>query len=187
MDAREVLALVEAFEPSGDGESEKSRELIRMLLEHAPDPFSRNRFTPGHITCSAAILGPDYARVLIIHHNRLDRWLLPGGHVEDSDARIWDAGRREAIEETGVSLVPSSEPRLVGVDVHAIPSRRQEPLHLHHDLIFAFQAISEHCGPSAEVRQVLWCPLDEWERYSVPISIRRAVARAAGLGGVTPL
>ena len=180
IEARAVAALVEAFCPDGDGEAEKSRDLIRMLLDHAPHPFSRSTFTTGHITCTAAVLDPARSRVLLIHHRRLDRWLLPGGHVEPEDACIWDAARREAFEETGVLLADSSQPRLVGVDVHGIPPKRGEPLHLHHDLIFAFQALSDHCRATEEVREVLWCPLDDFDAYQLPGSIRRAVFRATG-------
>src|SRR5580698_8081277 len=94
----EALALVRAFDASP--EEEKSRELILALLEHTPDPFSRDQFHPGHITCTALVLHPDGQRILLVHHHRLRRWLLPGGHVEASDNTLADAARREAVEET---------------------------------------------------------------------------------------
>src|SRR5438309_7839913 len=80
----------------------KSRELILMLLASTADPFSRHQFHSGHITCTGLVLAPDGERLLLVHHRRLDRWLLPGGHVEAEDAEIWDAARREVVEETGV-------------------------------------------------------------------------------------
>ena len=58
--------------------------------------------TPGERECAlAAEIGQ---RVLLVHHARLDRWLLPGGHVEPEDGCVEDAARREVIEETGVAL-----------------------------------------------------------------------------------
>jgi hypothetical protein len=86
-----VSSLVQSFQDSTDGAAFKSRELILMLLDCSPAPFSRAHFTPGHITCTGLVLAPDHERVLLVHHRRLGRWLLPGGHVEAADSEIWDA------------------------------------------------------------------------------------------------
>jgi 8-oxo-dGTP pyrophosphatase MutT (NUDIX family) len=102
----EVLSLAASFHASP--EEQKSRELILALLEHTPAPFSRHQFHPGHITCTALVLHPDAPRVLLIHHHRHRRWLLPGGHVEESDGTLADAARREAIEETAVRIAPGA-------------------------------------------------------------------------------
>ena len=110
----EALSLVEMFDCGGDGLTEKSRELILNLLRYSEMPFSRNQFAPGHITCTAVVLHPDRERVLLVHHHRLQRWLLPGGHVEESDAILADAARREAIEETSASVPSAATARLVG-------------------------------------------------------------------------
>ena len=53
-----TIALIEAFDCSGDDLAAKSRELSLMLLEQSEYPFSRRQFTPGHITCTAAVLDP---------------------------------------------------------------------------------------------------------------------------------
>ena len=95
-------ALVRAFEASP--EEEKSRELILALLELTEAPFSRDQFHPGHITCTAVVLHPNGRHVLLMHHHRHRRWLLPGGHVEETDVTLSDTARREAIEETAVRI-----------------------------------------------------------------------------------
>jgi len=172
----EALALVRAFSPSP--EEEKSRELILALLECSATPFSRDQFEPGHITCTAAVLHPDGNRVLLMHHHRHKRWLLPGGHVEEDDVTLGDAARREAVEETAVQVFGSSDGILAGMDVHGIPARKREPFHLHHDLIFVFRANSEEFELTDEAPQVAWCGLDEFARYNLPSSITRAVERA---------
>src|SRR5262245_385103 len=130
IDIPSAAALVHPFIDPSDGELLKSRELILLLLEHTSAPFSRRQFTPGHITCTGLVLSPDRRKLLLVHHRRLDRWLLPGGHVEKEDASLADASRREVIEETGVLLRPEPAPALVGVDVHGIPPRRDEPYHM---------------------------------------------------------
>jgi 8-oxo-dGTP pyrophosphatase MutT (NUDIX family) len=172
----EALALVRAFEAAP--EEEKSRELILALLECTEAPFSRDQFHPGHITCTAAVLHPDGGHVLLMHHHRHRRWLLPGGHVEDSDVTLGDTARREAMEETAVRISAASAGTLVGMDVHGIPARKGEPYHLHHDLIFVLSANSEEFAISEEALQVAWCGADEFERYQLPSSITRAVEQA---------
>ncbi len=85
--------------------------------------------------------------------------------------------RREVLEETGVAVC-FGEARLAGVDVHPIPPNKREPLHLHHDLIFAFQAQNGEVVCSAESRDVVWCGLEDLDKYELPGSIRRSIKRA---------
>jgi 8-oxo-dGTP pyrophosphatase MutT (NUDIX family) len=175
---QEALTLLRAFDASP--EEEKSRELILSLLELTAAPFSRDQFHPGHITCTAVVLHPDLHRFLLMHHHRHRRWLLPGGHVEEFDATLSDTARREAIEETAVQIQGASSGPLAGLDVHAIPARKREPFHLHHDLIFAFTANSDEFALTEEAPEVAWCGIDEFARYRVPSSIIRAAQRALG-------
>ncbi|WP_406403626.1 NUDIX domain-containing protein [Streptomyces sp. NBC_00879] len=41
-------------------------------------------------------------RVLHIKHRALNRWLLPGGHLEPDDTSLLAAAQRELTEETGI-------------------------------------------------------------------------------------
>jgi 8-oxo-dGTP pyrophosphatase MutT (NUDIX family) len=173
-----TLELVNAFVPAADDLAAKSKELILSMLRHTKTPFSRKQFEPGHITCTAVVLSPDVRRVLLMHHHRHARWLLPGGHVENEDVTLASTARREANEETGVLLAPSTSARLVGMDVHGIPAKKREPFHLHHDLIFALRAESEHFHVTTEAPRIAWCRMEEFARYDVPASIARSAARA---------
>lgn len=168
LDAAAVAGLVSAF-----SEHSKSRELVLLLLEHTPAPFSRAQFAPGHITATGLVLHPDRDAFLLIHHKRLNRWLLPGGHVERDDPTIEHTARREVAEETGAILSAGPAP-LAGIDVHGIPVGKGEPYHLHHDLIFAFRAVCSEVAPTEEVRQVTWCEPVDWDRFNLPMSIRQA-------------
>ena len=173
-DARAVAALTSQFRDESDGQTLKSLELIRMLLECSPHPFSREQFTPGHITCSGLVLAPDRRRILIVHRRRLGRWLLPGGHVEPSDETIDAAAAREVLEETGILV---ADGRLAGADVHGIPGKGHEPYHLHHDLLFGFQAETEALTCSEESHSVVWCTRAELDRYAIPDNVRSAWGR----------
>ena len=177
MTAQEVAAVVRACDDPEDGELIKSRDLILMMLAETPTPFSREQFTPGHITCTGLVLAPDGERVLLVHHHRLDRWLLPGGHVEPEDKLIWDAAAREVIEETGAVLADDAAPPLAGLDVHGIPAKRREPYHLHHDLVFHYRAWSDQFRLSAVSRAIAWCAPADFDRYALPRNIRLAYRR----------
>src|SRR4029077_20778721 len=96
------------------------------------------------------VLAPDGERVLLVHHRRLGRWLLPGGHIEPEDATLWEAARREWTKETPVPLLADGTPPLAGVDVHGIPAKGREPYHLHHDLLFPFRASAAQYRTSEE-------------------------------------
>ena len=173
----DVAALLRSFADPSDGAALKSRDLALLLLECSPTPFWRGQFTPGHITCTGLILAPDGERLLLVHHRRLDRWLLPGGHVEPEDAAIQNAARREVIEETGAQLAADPDCLLAGIDVHGIPSNHREPYHLHHDLLFHFRAVSDLCQVSEESRAVAWCAPAEFDGYGLPGNLRRAYFR----------
>jgi 8-oxo-dGTP pyrophosphatase MutT (NUDIX family) len=177
IDPRQLYDFVAAFPDDA-----KSRELVLQLLRHTPAPFSREQFQPGHITCTGLVLHPQEDAFLLVHHRRLDRWLLPGGHVEPEDAEIWQTAGREVLEETGARLVSNGIPRLIGIDVHGIPPRRKEPFHLHHDLIFSFRAASADVAPTEEVRRAAWCSTDDWDRYDLPFSIRTCARRVLDSG-----
>lgn len=178
--AANLRAAAASFHDSADGQALKSRELILLLLDCTPAPFSRSQFTPGHITATGLVLAPDGDRLLLVHHRRLDCWLLPGGHVEPEDESVGDSARREVIEETGANLLPDAAPRLASMDVHGIPSNGREPYHLHHDMIFAFRAASDAIRVSPESHAVGWAAPAEFDRYAVPSPVRLAYRRVAG-------
>ncbi len=178
MNIEAAIGIVESFDPGADGLAQKSRELTLQLLRLTADPFSRNQFTPGHVTCTALVLHPDGERALMMHHHRLLRWLLPGGHVEGEDEGLAGAAAREAEEETRVRIDGSRAAALVGIDVHGIPPKRGEPFHLHHDLIWCFRAADEAITRTDEALDSVWAGEGEWDRLGIADSIRNAIARA---------
>jgi 8-oxo-dGTP pyrophosphatase MutT (NUDIX family) len=181
MTSDSVVRVASAFSDPSDGQAMKSRELILMLLDCSPRPFSRAQFSPGHITATGLVLAADGERILLVHHRRLDRWLLPGGHVEPEDLDIAASARREVVEETGAILCPQTAPALAGLDVHGIPAGKGEPYHLHHDILIHFRAVADETQLSHESRAVAWCAPAEFDRYDLPDNVRRAYARVRKL------
>lgn len=177
--AADVQALLSRFDPGSDELAARSLKQTQALLERSPDPFSRNAFDPGHITASGVVLAPGRDRVLLVFHRRLQRWLQPGGHVEPSDGELVATAQREVLEETGVGLDLRVEPVVIGVDMHQIPARPDEPPHLHHDVVFRFVAYTEARIAPEWGRDVRWCGVDRLDDYDADGPLRRSVARAA--------
>lgn len=177
MTVDDCYVIVEGFEPGEDGLAAKSRELTLHLLRHTDAPFSRHQFTPGHLTCTALVLHPSESKVLFMYHHRLNRWLLPGGHVEPEDRFPQAAAAREALEETRVGIDPQAGCSLAGMDVHGIPPKNTEPFHLHHDLIWCFRAAADDIGVTDEAPRVRWAEETDWDAMAVTDSIRNSIRR----------
>jgi len=171
VNSAELIGQIEHWRDDHDGGAMKSLDLILHLLRCSDRPFERDQYAPGEITATALVLNERTDSVLLVHHRRLDRWLLPGGHVEPEDATIFDAAQREAFEETSVQLDPEFEPYVAGFDVHGIPSNGKEPYHLHHDILIGLSAAGESIRASEESRAVIWCPIVQLERYNIPRNI----------------
>lgn len=129
-----LAALLAAHVPSDDKER---TDLVAMrdFAASLAEPFSRIQW-PAHFTGSAVVVTPDGARVCLVLHAKLQRWLQPGGHADAVDGGSMEAtALREAREETGcdVALHPAA-PGPLDVDVHVIPARKSEPEHRHLDV-----------------------------------------------------
>lgn len=136
---RILLTRFESVSASAD--AQRNAASTRDFLNRVPRPWSRST-AEAHLTASAWVLDRTCTHVAMIHHRKLDRWLQPGGHIDDTDASWRDAARRELEEETGLTrfLPQPDDAELFDVDVHGIPARKDEPAHWHHDLRFLFVA-----------------------------------------------
>ncbi len=165
------------FDCGGEASVRRARKEVLNLLQTAPDPYDRTVYDPGHITASAVVWSPGMQQFLLVFHQRLGRWLQPGGHVEPGDVNPWHTAQRETMEETGVEAIPGNEPLLIGVDVHDIPPAKDEPAHQHFDLAFLFQA-REPRMPSQGALHSAWCKIADFEKFELDLSIRRHIERA---------
>ncbi|MFS1298203.1 NUDIX hydrolase [Streptosporangium longisporum] len=145
-------------------EEKRSLAPVLELLDDGADLTSRGEFR-GHVTAGAILADPD-GRILHIHHLALDKWLLPGGHVEASDDTLLDAALRELAEETGMpaaAVTPAGD-RPVHVDIHPIPANpaKGEPNHRHIDFRFLLHT-ADAVGPlqTEEVTAAAWREVDD--------------------------
>lgn len=160
--ADHIRATLEEYLAAYPDEEERLAALAE-LLGAAADLSSRKEFR-GHVTADA-VLGDAAGRVLHIRHRALDRWLLPGGHVEAEDSSLLGAAQRELAEETGIPLsaVTPVGRRPVHIDDHPIPahSGKGEPEHRHFDFRFVFRTSAEVVElQSEEVTAATWRDAD---------------------------
>lgn len=133
----------------------------------SPSITLRTNF-PIHITTSAVMVNLD-SRIWHIKHKILKKWLLPGGHCEDTDHSLIEASLREAVEETAISsdcLIPIQEGNVpIDIDLHDIPNNpgKNEPAHWHADFRFVFRLDSSQkiTIQQEEVTDFAWLSLEE--------------------------
>ena len=56
-----------------------------------------------HFCASAFVINPNDKKILLVKHSDYDKWLQPGGHIEE-DETPEEAAIREVYEETGVKI-----------------------------------------------------------------------------------
>jgi 8-oxo-dGTP pyrophosphatase MutT (NUDIX family) len=117
---------------------------LTRAIQRGTDLISRKMFDGGHVTAGAVVID-DTSRLLLIHHKALDRWLLPGGHLEPDDNGLMLAALRELEEETSISWhgavsPPGQDVTPIDIDVHLIPANpaKDEPEHWHADVRWVF-------------------------------------------------
>jgi 8-oxo-dGTP pyrophosphatase MutT (NUDIX family) len=128
----------------------------------------RRSVLQGHLTASAWIVDASHENALLIHHKKLEKWLQPGGHVDDDDATFLEAAMREAREETGVAAfetVRGATSSIYDIDVHPIPAREKtpvEPAHFHYDIRFCLIASSAATTINVdESNDLRWFPMSQ--------------------------
>jgi 8-oxo-dGTP pyrophosphatase MutT (NUDIX family) len=166
-----------AHEPGDEKEARDVAFIRAFLREHPRDAHLRAQ-PLGHLTGSGFVLDPARARLLLLHHTRLGRWLQPGGHGE-GELHPRAIALREIEEETGLGpsdLTPFPSEAILDVDVHPIPARPGEPAHPHLDIRYGF--VARHGAEariSDESRALRWVLLDE-----LPADADAALVRAVG-------
>ncbi len=182
IEAGRLIAML-AHHPAADAEEEGSLLRLLRFLSLSPDPFARDN-AEGHITGSAVIGRPDGSAFLLVYHRKLDRWLQPGGHTDETDADVLATALREAREETGVSQLEPRGSVPFDVDVHPIPARKKEPAHFHFDLRFLATTTETSLTPQPEeTRDARWFTFEEAVAAGVDSSVVRALRKAVKLLG----
>lgn len=124
---------------------------------------------PSHMTATGFVLNPERSKLLLVLHNRLGRWLPPGGHVEMNEAPSHTA-IREVFEETGIVAHHRQDSlldlKLTATDEWQLPNplatsaqvihggdSQLDCKHVHIDMLFEL-GVSYEDAPQADVSEV---------------------------------
>ncbi len=139
--------------------------VVRDFVNKKSAAFWQRSTLDGHVTGSAFIVNGDQTHTLLLHHAKLNRWVQPGGHLDETDDSPAAGALREAIEETGIAALSLASDALFDVDVHLIPERNQdkihEPAHYHHDARYLVIAGVKDVTISSESLAFRWVALTE--------------------------
>ena len=174
-----LLAALRSHPPADEAESRHRQRILEFVGRH-PDPFDRS-IPEGHLTGSAFVVSADGARVLLLHHRKLDRWLQPGGHADPGETSGEAVALRETREETGLddlALHPAA-PRPFDLDVHVIPARPGEPAHEHLDLRYLVRTGTDALRLAPlEAADLRWFGWNDLAGLDLDPGLRRGMAKA---------
>lgn len=167
---------------SFDAMEEKHRlDTILFIEQHAANWWQRNTLD-GHVTAAAWVLNAERTHALLLHHAKLNRWLQPGGHLDDTDESCAHGALREAIEESGIATLSLVNTTLFDVDAHSIPERKTdritEPTHFHYDVRYLIMANDTSVVISEESLGAQWMSLSEIVASHLDDSITRLAKKS---------
>jgi 8-oxo-dGTP pyrophosphatase MutT (NUDIX family) len=138
---------------------------VREFVSANRARFWQRSTLEGHVTGSAFVVDRSQQFTLLLHHAKLNRWVQPGGHLDDSDDSPAAGALREALEETGIAGLALKDGALFDLDVHPIPERNKsgehEPSHFHYDARYLVIAPTDHVSISDESLGFRWVALRE--------------------------
>lgn len=166
MKASNAISQISAYVSIFPEEKARVQPVLDLIRAFQEDAFDRSTMV-GHVTASIFILNQERDAATLIHHRALNKWLQPGGHIEQIDPDIVSAALREGSEETGIrnlEILPiNGIIAPIDIDVHAIPARpdKGEGAHVHHDCAYLGCASSAEpvIAQAEEVYEVDWVPL----------------------------
>ena len=177
MNTADLILSLSAHHPLDSIEKQHRLDTISFMLRN-PQSWWRRSTQEGHITASAWVRNRTNTHALLLHHAQLDKWLQPGGHIDEIDASPAQAALREAVEESGISELRLASGGLLDIDVHPIPARKKdgiiEPAHVHYDLRYLVNATRNEVTLSKESLGFQWISIAELGRTAEPSISRLA-------------
>lgn len=98
-----------------------------------------------HFCASVFLINPEDKRILLVKHKKFNKWVQPGGHIEDEETPE-EAALRETYEETGikVKLLGDRFPREDDfIKPLGIQRNRNKEGDVHIDIIYAGVPVNE--------------------------------------------
>lgn len=161
-----------AYHPSSFEEQDYKQKMLHLFDVHGESCFLRT-LSHAHFTASAWLVDRKAEKALLTHHKKLNKWLQVGGHA-DGDQHLLRVAAKELQEESGLTNFQSISHHIFDVDIHTIPSRKNEPTHEHFDVRFLFEAdANEKLAPNHESKAMKWVDWADIQKTLENASIQR--------------
>ena len=145
--------------------------------------------TVNHFTATGIVFNSKN-QVLMVFHKKLNRWLPPGGHVEEDELPD-DAVIREILEETGIDVKIKSLKQGINIPNKDSCRELERPFmillediegdgkHNHIDMIYICSALSDELTPQKlEVSDIGWFALEEISELKTFDNVRQTIEKA---------
>lgn len=149
---------IAAYDPADAQEAAVQQAILRQIRQCGDAVLRRENL--AHITASAFVVNPAADRILLLHHNLMNRWAWPGGHA-DGCAALLQVALRETQEETGVQAV-ALQTTPASLDIFAVAPHEKsgQPVSRHLHLSVAYLLVADDRAAlrinPAENRAVAW-------------------------------
>jgi 8-oxo-dGTP pyrophosphatase MutT (NUDIX family) len=166
-----LLTLLNRYVPTDPEEVAAKAKMLEFAMTHS-DCFERS-LVPGHFTASCWLLSKDGTKALLMHHAKIDKWVQPGGHA-DGDNDLLAVAVKEAQEESGIQSIAPVSTEIFDLDIHDFPARGKDPAHVHYDVRFLLQVMSdEDFVRNAESKELRWISQDAHDLPTQARSVTR--------------
>ncbi|MEG0826033.1 MAG: NUDIX hydrolase [Bacilli bacterium] len=124
-----------------------------------------------HFCASVFVINPANKKILLVHHKTFNRWVQPGGHIEENETPE-ETALREVYEETGlkVQLIGQRFPREDDfIRPLGIQKNRGKQGDVHIDIIYAAIPINEIDinNKDDEIDKAKWFSRNELDKIDV--------------------
>ena len=140
----------------------------------------------NHFTATGIVFNSK-KEILMIHHNKLQVWLPPGGHIEANELPD-NAVLREIFEETGIRATIINKKRELSLDysmeleipfVILLEDIEGDGTHNHIDMIYLCKAINEdYVLQETEVHGIGWFTLDQIKELNTFDNVIKTISQA---------
>lgn len=149
-----LIEMLKSYFPKDQEELKFKSEIINFINLNSKC-FERS-LDIGHITASSWLLNKGHTKALLLHHNKLNRWLQLGGHC-DGNPDVLAVSIKEAQEESGILGIAPISNNIFDIDIHLIPETAKEKSHYHYDIRFLLNVTSdEEIIKNNESKELRW-------------------------------
>lgn len=141
----DVLNIISEYLKLYPNETEKIKIIIDFVNRYNDEEIIDWNNFDGHIVASGFVYAKKEKKFIMLYHNEFNRYVYPGGHVDQTDITILDAAKREIKEETGISnisevVINNNQLMPIDIDIHHIGYNQKLnlPEHYHYDFRYLF-------------------------------------------------